>query len=107
MNRSHAIIVKYPHVYNCECVGHEVDGSMRLSVYSTMGRESSPVCLFDSNLSHYESPRDLKLDVLPNVEDDFYEFTNLNQAQISASQFLDVAKSIYKVDFDVSIFSKF
>jgi len=72
---------------------------MRLSLY---GNELNPICLFDSNLTQYES-RELKLDVLPNVEDDFYQFTNLDVDQISISQFRYVARSICDIDTEVRI----
>ena len=74
---------------------------MRLSLYSTMGNESSPICLFDSNLTQYETKTDLKSDHLPNVEDEFYQFTNLEADQISISQFRDVARSICEIDNEV------
>ena len=74
---------------------------MRLSIYSTIGNEAGPICLFDSNLAQYDF-RELRLDPLPNVEDEFYQFTNLDADQITIGQFRDVARSILEIDSEVS-----
>ena len=72
-----------------------------MSLYSSLGSEGSPICLFDSNLISLSELRDSKSDILPNVENEFYQFTNLDSDQISISQLQEVARSIFDIDNEV------
>jgi len=73
--------------------GNALENGIRISGFQNS--DTRPLCLF--NIRHPEVSY-AELGPLPDVEDEFYEFTNLEPSQFSADQFARVAESILKYD---------
>ncbi|CAG5088240.1 Oidioi.mRNA.OKI2018_I69.PAR.g11786.t1.cds [Oikopleura dioica] len=73
--------------------GCALENGIRISGFQNS--DSRPLCLFDIRLPEVSYA---ELGPLPDVEDEFYEFINLDPSQFSADQFAKVAESILKYD---------
>jgi hypothetical protein len=76
--------------------GHEINEANR-AIYLTAS-ESQPICVFSDDFFKVSSSRDLRISPLPDLENDFHQFTNLDQSQTTIGQKSDVAQSIYNLD---------